>query len=211
MFRICSFPSADVLNTFTTPEATKYSSSVNSPSSKLLQTDEWGNLWCRVREVGGGEVVHGAIEDDWALLDHYVWPDLDAAERYVDAAAVFAANPDRYRLGSLPGFPFAIARYMRRMEVFLADILLEPEQATRLLQNVTDLLERCIQRYAEIGADGVFFCEDWGTQDRLLVSPAHLAAGVQARVQATAATRPTPRASQCGCTPAATSTRSSRT
>ena len=139
--------------------------------TRWLQTDEWGNLWCRVREVGGGEVIHGAIEDGWSLLDQYVWPDLDAAGRYDDAAAVFSANSDRYRLGSLPGFPFAIARYMRRMEVFLADILLEPQQAMRLLQHVTDLLERCIHHYAEIGADGVFFCEDWGTQDRLLVSP----------------------------------------
>ncbi|MHB0874669.1 MAG: uroporphyrinogen decarboxylase family protein [Anaerolineae bacterium] len=139
--------------------------------ARWLQTDEWGNLWCRVRDVGGGEVIHGAIEDDWSLLDHYGWPDLDAPERYVDARAAFAAAPDRYRLGSLPGFPFAIARYMRRMEIFLADILLEREQAANLLQHVTDLLERCIVRFAESGADGVFFCEDWGTQDRLLVSP----------------------------------------
>jgi uroporphyrinogen-III decarboxylase len=29
-----------------------------------------------------------------------------------------------------------------------------------------------VRRLAQAGADGVFFCEDWGTQDRLLVSPA---------------------------------------
>ena len=30
---------------------------------------------------------------------------------------------------------------------------------------------RQISIYSEVGADGVFFCEDWGTQIRLLVSP----------------------------------------
>jgi len=36
---------------------------------------------------------------------------------------------------------------------------------------VTSLLERVIVQYANAGADGVFFCEDWGVQDRLLISP----------------------------------------
>lgn len=136
-----------------------------------LQRDEWGNLWSRVRDVGGGEVIHGVLEDDWNLLDTYRWPDIANPARYQAARERFAAFPDKYHLGSLPGFPFAISRYMRRMEIFLADLLLERERAVTLLQRVTDLLEQCIVRFAEAGADGVFFCEDWGTQDRLLVSP----------------------------------------
>ncbi len=72
----------------------------------------------------------------------------------------------------LPGFPFAICRYLRKMEVYLQDLLLERDRIDQLHERVTSLLERMVDRYAESGVDGIFFCEDWGTQERLLVSPA---------------------------------------
>ena len=50
-------------------------------------------------------------------------------------------------------------------------MLAEPERTAALLQQVTDLLEQCIVQFAAAGADGIFG-EDWGAQDRLLVSPA---------------------------------------
>ncbi len=138
---------------------------------KWRMTDEWGNVWGRLEGFSKGEVVHGVIEDDWALLDSYQWPDLADPNRYQRAKQVFSDHPDHYRIGGLPGFPFAIARYMRRMEYFLADVLIERERSTQLLQRITDMLEQCIVQLAAAGADAVMFGEDWGTQDRLLVSP----------------------------------------
>jgi len=76
-----------------------------------------------------------------------------------------------YKLGSLPGFPFNIMRKLRRLDNFLMDVLLHKEEVRELADRVTDLLMRMIDIYADIGADGIVFCEDWGTQDRLLVSP----------------------------------------
>jgi hypothetical protein len=142
-------------------------------NGRWFMRDEWGNIWGRLEGFSKGEVVHGVIEDDWGLLESYSWPNLADPSRYEHARQVFAEHPDKYRLASLPGgFPFAIARYMRRMENFLADVLAEPERTAALLQQVTDLLEQCIVQFAAAGADGIFFGEDWGTQDRLLVSPA---------------------------------------
>ncbi|MHB0874670.1 MAG: uroporphyrinogen decarboxylase family protein [Anaerolineae bacterium] len=139
---------------------------------KWRMRDEWGNTWSRLEGFSKGEVIHGAIEEDWALLDSYRWPDIDNRARFEAARQWFAGHPDQYHLGSLPGFPFAIARYMRRMEVFLADVLVERERATALLQRIADLLEGTIAGFAAAGADGAMLAEDWGTQDRLLVSPA---------------------------------------
>ncbi len=62
-------------------------------------------------------------------------------------------------------------RYMRKMEEFLADLLLYPDHVMELQRRVIALLERCIDRWSGIEADAVMFCEDWGTEDRLLVSP----------------------------------------
>jgi len=135
-------------------------------------TDEWGNVWRRLESVTKGEVFHGVIEDSWDLLETYEFPRTDAAELYEEAR-------ERCREYHREGFfvlghvdwPFAIARYMRRMENFLADVAAEPERVKHLLGRVADIVEVEIYRLADCGVDGIMSGEDWGTQDRLLVSP----------------------------------------
>ena len=135
-------------------------------------TDEWGNTWHRLAEMGqGGEVFQAALSD-WGMLESLRLPDLDNPKRCEKARRVFSRNPDKFHLAGLPGFPFAICRYLRKMEIYFQDLILERENIDRLHDRVTSLLERLIGNYAEAGADGIFFCEDWGTQERLLVSPA---------------------------------------
>lgn len=136
------------------------------------QEDIWGNIWHRVAAGSAkGEVSRPAIPD-WSMLDGYRLPDLDRPALYGPVRTTFASSSGRYRLASLPGFPFAICRYLRKMEIYLQDLLLERANIDRLHGRVMDLLEGMIDRYASSGADGVFFCEDWGTQQALLVSPA---------------------------------------
>jgi hypothetical protein len=134
-------------------------------------TDEWGNTWHRLRGLSqGGEVARGALEE-WDRLDAYRPPDLGLESRYEGARKAFAAAPDKYHLGGLPGCAFNISRYTRRIENYLADCLLEPARVRRLSGLVMDEVEKAVHRMADAGADGVFFCEDWGTQERLLMSP----------------------------------------
>ncbi|MCC6443845.1 MAG: hypothetical protein IT210_10370 [Armatimonadetes bacterium] len=133
--------------------------------------DEWGNIWHRlVRMSKGGEIYRPALTD-WDMLEGYRLPDLADPERYEAAAQSFAADKERFRLGSLPGFPFAICRYLRKMEIYFQDLVLERERIDLLHDRVTGLLEAMIVRWADAGADGIFFCEDWGVQDRLLIRP----------------------------------------
>lgn len=133
--------------------------------------DEWGNVWHRiVGRSAGGEIFEPALKD-WSLLDDYQLPDLANPVRYEQARQVFAQERERFRLGSLPGFPFAICRYLRKMEVYFQDLWLHRREIDELHRRVTALLEQVIVRYAEAGADGIFFCEDWGIQDRLLIHP----------------------------------------
>jgi hypothetical protein len=133
--------------------------------------DEWGNTWARLDTTSKGEVVRGALED-WSLLDSLPLPDLVNPANFQQAREVCSdpAN-ERFRVGGLPGFPFNIARYMRRLEEFLADILLSPDKVQRLLGHIEDLLTEVIVQYARAGADAVFFCEDWGTQNSLMIRP----------------------------------------
>jgi len=134
-------------------------------------TDEWGNTWQRIEGISKGEVARGVIES-WDQLDEVEMPDYDLPERYDRVRARFADQPDRFKVGTLPGFPFNVARKMRRLDNFLMDVAVEPEKTERLLAMVEEQMHMAVCRLAEAGAEAVFFCEDWGTQDRLLVNPA---------------------------------------
>ena len=131
--------------------------------------DEWHNVWRCLPTTTVGEVLEGVIKD-WSDLDTYQLPRLDLPARYDKSREVFAAT-DKYRMGYLSGFPFAYMRYTRRIEEFLADVLLYPDEVNAFQRKIVDMLKRCIDQWASTGCDGIFFCEDWGTQERLLVSP----------------------------------------
>ncbi|NLF32754.1 MAG: hypothetical protein GX591_17920 [Planctomycetes bacterium] len=133
--------------------------------------DEWGVTWASLTEYDGGEVVEGAIRD-WAELDDYCPPDLGKAEDYAEAKAAFAAETERFRVGGMPGFVFNVARKIRKLENYLCDLALEREKVDRLNAIVRAELLKCIDQWGATDADAVMFCEDWGTQDRLMISPA---------------------------------------
>jgi len=136
-----------------------------------FHTDEWGNTWHRlVGMSAGGEIFKPALQD-WGQLKDWRLPDFDEPSRYTSVKSTFDAEPGKYHLGGLPGFPFAISRYLRKMEIYFQDLILEREHIDELHEKVTGLLERVMKQYAAAGADGVFFCEDWGIQDRLLIHP----------------------------------------
>jgi uroporphyrinogen-III decarboxylase len=122
--------------------------------------------------MGRGGEIHTPVLDDWKKLDSYQMPDMADPKRFARAREVFSQEKGRYRTGSLPGFPFAICRYMRKMETYFMDLIVERARVDELHERVTSLLQEIIRQYGQVGADGVFFCEDWGVQDRLLISPA---------------------------------------
>ncbi|MBC7237381.1 MAG: hypothetical protein H5T69_16190 [Chloroflexi bacterium] len=133
--------------------------------------DEWGNTWARVDRTSKGEVARGVLAS-WNDLDTLRLPDLANPVHFKGVRAVCADPAERrFRVGGLPGFPFNIARKMRRLDQFLMDILLEPAQVSTLLKRIEDLLAQVIVQYAKAGVDGVMFPEDWGTQLGLMIKP----------------------------------------
>ncbi|NLG27734.1 MAG: hypothetical protein GX557_07460 [Chloroflexi bacterium] len=133
--------------------------------------DEWGNIWHRLRGGrSGAEVFQPAIRD-WAQLETLRTPDYDNPARYIKARDAFAAEPDKFKVGHLPGWVFATSRYLRKMEIYFADLIEYRDEIERLHALVTDQFVKVIRRYAEVGAQAVFYCEDLGTQDRVLVGP----------------------------------------
>jgi hypothetical protein len=139
--------------------------------SRWERLDEWGNTWARLDPTSKGEVVRGALQD-WDALPAHRFPDYSRPEDYAGVAESRRANPDKWLLGSMPGFTFNVARYMRRMETYLTDLLLERDRVRELHNRIDEVLAHMIRNFARAGVDGVMFPEDWGTQTQTLISPA---------------------------------------
>ncbi|MDD5597057.1 MAG: uroporphyrinogen decarboxylase family protein [Victivallaceae bacterium] len=134
--------------------------------------DIWGNLWSRMR-VGcqAGEIIEPAIKE-WSDLDKWQPPAFDmelCAENY---RRVFTAHPDKFKVAALSGWVFASSRYLRKMEIYLMDLALYPEEVKRLHELVAGVFRLQIEAAGKAGADAIFFCEDMGAQNGLLMSPA---------------------------------------
>lgn len=142
----------------------------SAPGEHRRWKDEWGSTWASLWDFIGGEVVEPAISD-WSQLASYRAPDLGDPSRYRDMQIGFSGT-DKFRIGSLRGFVFATARYIRKLENYLGDLLLERENIDRLHAIVKVELFKAVDRLAQAGADAVMIYEDWGTQDRLMISPA---------------------------------------
>ena len=135
------------------------------------RTDLWGNAWSRVDTTSKGEATAG-IFDDPAALESYAWPVFSNPADFEPTRKARAAHPDKWLIGGLPGFPFSIARTMQRLDVYLMNLLAEPEFIGRVHDRIEALLADMIRNYGRAGADAVMFGEDWGTQLGLFVNPA---------------------------------------
>lgn len=133
--------------------------------------DEWGNTWARVDATSKGEVARGALQS-WDDLDNLQLPNLADPANFWEVEAFCEDGAEgRYRVGGLPGFPFNIARKIRRLDQFFMDLMLNPDQVRELLQRLENLLAAAIEQYARAGVDAIMFPEDWGTQDGLMIRP----------------------------------------
>ena len=135
--------------------------------------DVWGNIWYRIKDMGaGGEIFKPALES-WDQLKDFKMPDFIGSLDYAKAKSDFEGDKlNRFRVASFPGFPFAICRYLRKMEIYFQDLILERENVDRLHDMITTEMEKVIIKIGEeTGADAIGFAEDWGIQDRLLIHP----------------------------------------
>ena len=133
-------------------------------------TDEWGNIWGRIDSTSKGEVVKGVLEDveDY---DTYEFPDFSNPRDYQTVVECKAQNPDKWIIGSIPGFTFNIARKLFRLENYFIKLMLDTEKIHKLHDRIDELLIDMIRNYAIAGVDSIMFPEDWGTQTQTLINP----------------------------------------
>ncbi|NPV54899.1 MAG: hypothetical protein HPY71_15520 [Firmicutes bacterium] len=135
--------------------------------------DEWGVGRRHVTGGLGAAVVSHPIQE-WCELDDYLQtrlPDVNEPGRFDAAQASVQEFGGKYLLGKMFACFFERMHFLRGMEQLLMDLYLNRREVIKLADRLLDFSLGMIRRWAQMGVDGVFLSDDWGTQDRLLVSP----------------------------------------
>ncbi len=165
-----SFGESDLAGVECTPKTPATGWELAESGAEWRRVDEWGNTWRRLDRSSKGEVARGAIEK-LEHIDRLELPDYSDPADYECVRKARAEHPDKWLMGLMPGFAFNIARKMRRLDQYLVDIIIDRAPIRELHDRIDALLEDMIANYADAGVDSVFFLEDWGTQQNLMINP----------------------------------------
>lgn len=131
--------------------------------------DEWGAVWENKGFTNLGEVKQFPLLD-WADFPGMKIPDIREERRWAGLERVREKAGERFLLANGISI-YERVHFIRGLENTWADIYQAPDNLCRLLDLLTEMNLYAIQRYAALGADGLIFCDDWGLQDRLMISP----------------------------------------
>ncbi|MCL2351091.1 MAG: hypothetical protein FWC55_01020 [Firmicutes bacterium] len=132
-------------------------------------TDAWGCVWNSLGGMQLGEVVDHPIKtwDDFKALKI---PDIENDAVWESAKKAREKNKDKYMIGNVTSL-YERLHFLRGLENTWCDIREEPEKLSGLVGLLADLGVRSVRRLAACGADGIIMWDDWGLQDRLMISP----------------------------------------
>lgn len=136
--------------------------------------DEWGIGWKWIKNPSGGsytEIVYhplAEVED----LSNFQIPDFSRDERYEGSRETIAKYGNEYAIvGGIACTLFEIAWYLRGMEKFMEDMLTNKDFANELLDKLMQWVLIAGKKLAKLGVDILWIGDDYGTQDRMLLSP----------------------------------------
>lgn len=137
-------------------------------------TDAWGCVFENLQAGVIGEVKEPVIRS-WDDLDRLRAPE-EMLGLDVDAINDFCDSDDRFVLMGSCARPFERVQFLRSSAMVYMDIgeLAAGDDAsgfTKLLQTVHDFYCEEMEAWAKTRVDALFFMDDWGSQQSLLINP----------------------------------------
>ncbi len=134
-------------------------------------TDEFGVVWA-TSDIDRGYPLHHPLNGPQPALTDLAFPDPLAPGRWEPVAADAARQPDCFRL-AVVGDLWERAHFLRGLDRLLEDLHQRPGFVHQLLAAICDYDLATLAGMAALGPDGVFISDDYGFQDRLMMSPRH--------------------------------------
>jgi uroporphyrinogen decarboxylase len=132
-------------------------------------TDEWGAVWDNIGVSQLGQVKDYPLKG-WADWEHLTLPDISDPARWSGLEGARERAGEKLLLASGISL-YERLHFIRGLENTWVDIHGAPEKLGRLIDILVEMNLYAIDRYAEAGADGYIFCDDWGLQNRLMIAP----------------------------------------
>ena len=147
------------------------------PDDIMLATyaaPDWGVEYSHA-EGGVGGQVKDFLLSSWNNLEGYLkkhFPNANEPGIFNRPIKMKTEHPDKYILGHWWESYFERLHSLRGMENTFTDLMLERDKVEFIFDKMEEYFLEIIRRFAhEVGANGIFFSDDWGMQDRLMISP----------------------------------------
>jgi hypothetical protein len=143
---------------------------VPSPDARPRSgVDEWGCLWENIGVSNLGEVKRPVLTD-WSRWGALAIPDVRDPRRWRSLEGARERAGDKFLMAYGISL-YERVHFLRGLEDTWVDIHAHPAELGRLIDVLVDMNLFAIERYAQAGADGYIWCDDWGLQTRLMISP----------------------------------------
>jgi uroporphyrinogen decarboxylase len=131
--------------------------------------DEWGCKWENKQRGVVGEVKDPLVQT-WDDFDKVRVPEKILSVD-VDQINAYCRETDKFTLSITYTRPFERLQYLRGTENVFMDLALRPPEIFELLDTIHQFFIKDMEIWAKTDVDALFFQDDWGAQNNLLISP----------------------------------------
>ena len=147
------------------PATEEFSGEVDVPA-----TDRWGAVWTSAFWGHKGQVTVHPLSD-WSAMADYPWPNSLGWVEFDYARAVIEQDQGEHYALADGDTLFQRMAYLRGMEPLFIDLATGRREAFELRDRICEYMLARIDRWIELGVDGIYFRDDWGSQETLLINP----------------------------------------
>ena len=135
--------------------------------------DEWVCEFTNIQMGVIGEVKNPLLKDlkDFKMVKppYEILPDDDVSAR--DEVNRFCASTDKFVRARCCPRPWERYQFIRGTENSLIDLAIPQQETRELLKLIHEFYLKELEFWVSTDVDGIMFMDDWGAQNRLLISP----------------------------------------
>jgi len=131
--------------------------------------DEWGCIFENKQKGIIGEVKEPLLKE-WKNIDMLRIPN-ELLTVDVNKVNFFYNNTDKFVLAGCCPRPFERLQFIRKTENLFIDLMDQPEELFIFINKMHQFYIKQLELWANTDVDSLFFMDDWGAQNSLLISP----------------------------------------
>ena len=125
--------------------------------------------WENIGICNLGEVKEFPLKS-WDNFDKFPIPDINDPKRWINLENAKRQAGDKFLMANGISL-YERVHFIRGLEDTWMDIYEHPDELKGLINILVNMNLEAIKRYSVVKPDGYMFCDDWGLQNKLMISP----------------------------------------